>query len=51
LIQRGVNMCNIESWTAYVKVVWKDSFPNPIRCLSKQIIYLNHEFPFLSNML
>ena len=21
LIQRGVNMCNIESWTAYVKVV------------------------------
>ena len=22
LIKRGVNMCNIESWTAYVRVVW-----------------------------
>jgi hypothetical protein len=22
MIKRGVNMCNIESWTAYVRVVW-----------------------------
>lgn len=27
LIKRGVNMCNIESWTAYVRVVWNWRYP------------------------